>query len=235
MSSQESRYEDHSFENYPLTRQEYIGAMVHLYRGELTRANTWRIRLDNTTNWAIISTMALLSFTFGNPIHSHGSVLIDIFLVFHFLIIEARRYRFFDVWRNRVRMIEENFYGPLLTRELHSPEGEWGNLVAGDLLHPRFKITYLQAIRARLVRNYALLFGILLLAWVTKLTLHPPDNPGAWYERMAIGPISWTIPFVLVFVLYAFLCGVVLFVPHVQAPELEYWSAENPMGHITDF
>jgi len=28
--------------------------------------------------------------------------------------MEARRYRFFDIWRSRARMIEVNFYRPML-------------------------------------------------------------------------------------------------------------------------
>jgi uncharacterized membrane protein len=42
-----------AFEDYPLTRSEYIAALVHFYRGELSRADHWRARLDPTTNWAI--------------------------------------------------------------------------------------------------------------------------------------------------------------------------------------
>ena len=47
------------YESTPLTRSEYIAAIVHLYRGELYRANSWRIRLDNTTNWAILTAAGL--------------------------------------------------------------------------------------------------------------------------------------------------------------------------------
>ena len=39
-----------SFESYPLTRTEYINAMVHFYRGEMHRSQVWRTRLDTTTN-----------------------------------------------------------------------------------------------------------------------------------------------------------------------------------------
>ena len=41
------------FEDYPLTRQEYISVMVHFYRGEVHRSTTWRQRLDATrsTRW----------------------------------------------------------------------------------------------------------------------------------------------------------------------------------------
>ena len=101
-------------------------------------------------------------------------------LVLTFLNIEARRFRFFDVWRARVRMLEENFMGPILRRDLESPVGSWGKLVAEDLLHPRFKLTYHQALRARLQRNYLSIFLLLLASWIIKLVMHPqnPDNPG---------------------------------------------------------
>jgi len=31
---------------------EFNTAMIHFYRGEVQRSNTWRNRLDTTTNWA---------------------------------------------------------------------------------------------------------------------------------------------------------------------------------------
>src|SRR4030095_12466686 len=35
-----------------LSAAEFNTAMVHFYRGEVQRSNTWRNRLDTTTNWA---------------------------------------------------------------------------------------------------------------------------------------------------------------------------------------
>jgi len=32
-----------------------IGALAHLYRGEIYRSTIWRTRLDNTTNWAVVT------------------------------------------------------------------------------------------------------------------------------------------------------------------------------------
>jgi len=223
------------FENHPLSRQEYISAMVHFYRGELTRANTWRIRLDTTTNWAIVAAMGFLSFAFGTVEHSHASIVLGMLLEVHFLMLEARRFRFFDVWRNRLRMIEENFYGPLLTRDLHSPAGNWGDLIAYDLLRPRFKISYFQAFRARFLRNYAPLFVILLIAWGVKLFLHPNVTGVPWYYRMAIGPIPWYFSLSVVAIIYIGLLLLSLFAKKVRAPELEYWSAENPHRSTLDF
>ncbi|MEZ5331917.1 MAG: DUF2270 domain-containing protein [Thermoanaerobaculia bacterium] len=223
-----------AFEDYPLTRAEYISAMVHLYRAELTRANTWRIRLDTTTNWSIISVIGLLSFAFGTEDHHHGSLVLGMLMVLNFLVLEARRYRFFDVWKNRVRMIEENFYTPLLRRDLTSPEAGWGALVAADLANPTFKISYLQALKARLVRNYLFLFVVLLLGWLGKLALYPaaPDLP--YHQRFGAGPIPWYATLVLVVGLYLFLAWVALFAPDICEPEREHWSGRD-RGALPDF
>ncbi len=217
-----------AFEDYPLTRPEYISAMVHFYRGELVRANTWRIRLDTSTNWAILSAMGLLSYAFGAPDHSHASLIIGMILVLNFLSLEARRYRFFDVWRHRVRMIEQNFFEPLLTRDLQSPERNWGNLVAGDLLQPTFKISYLQALRARFVRNYASIYGLLLAAWIVKLLLHAEPGVGRPLERLAVGPIPWYVPLAVVGGLYLYLVSVVLLVPKIVPSESAGAGTEVP-------
>jgi uncharacterized membrane protein len=53
------------FEDYPLTRIEYITALTHFYRGERGRADAWRVRLDPTTNWAVVTTGGMLSFAFS--------------------------------------------------------------------------------------------------------------------------------------------------------------------------
>ncbi len=89
------------YESTPLTRAEYISAIVHLYRGELHRATSWRIRLDNTTNWAVLTTAALLTFSFGEGGHSHWILLIGTCLITVFLAFEARRLRFRLPCQNR--------------------------------------------------------------------------------------------------------------------------------------
>ena len=42
-----------------------IGALAHLYRGEVYRSTVWRTRLDSTTNWAVVTTGIALSATFS--------------------------------------------------------------------------------------------------------------------------------------------------------------------------
>ena len=184
------------YESSPLSRQEYIAAIVHLYRGELDRATTWRLRLDATTNWAIITTAGVLSYSFGDRTHSHLGPLLGLALVSVFWMIEARRYRYADIWYARVRKIEENFYGPILRRDPVSPRQAWGQDVAEDLFRPRFRVTRAFALRKRLVRNYWAVFAVLLGAWVVKLIAHP-EPAHSWaavHARLEVGLIPWWLP-----------------------------------------
>src|SRR5262245_23146106 len=48
-----------------MSPSEFNTAMIHFYRGEVQRSNTWRNRLDTTTNWAVITAGATLSFVFS--------------------------------------------------------------------------------------------------------------------------------------------------------------------------
>jgi uncharacterized membrane protein len=216
-----------SFEDTPLTRGEYIAAMVHFYRGELHRATLWRMRLDNTTNWSIISVMGLVTFSLGDPSHSHVGILAGMALVCTFLFIEARRFRFFDVWRSRTRMLEENFMGPILRRDARSPVVNWGKLVAEDLLHPTFKMTFHQALRARLLRNYVPLFTLLAITWILKLTMFLPlpiEGMNPVLDAMEVGAFPWWAAAGFVVGLYGYLCGVGLLAGPSNSPEVEYWG-----------
>ena len=200
--SQEPPIPGGGFEEEPLTRSEYITALVHLYRGEMNRANTWRNRLDATTNWAVVTTAAMLSFAFNQPAHSHVTLLLANLMILLFLGFEARRFRYFDVWRARIRMMEENFFLPIIRRNLVSPRVGWRDFVAEDLDRPTFKVTLLQAIGMRLRRNYIGLFAVLLVAWLAKLTLHPDgaSTGGQVLDRMAIGPLpGWSVLMVTLF------------------------------------
>ncbi len=193
-----------AFEDYPLTRSEYIAAMVHFYRGELSRADHWRARLDPTTNWAIVTTGAMLSLAFSSQDHSHVTLLLALILVSIFLGFEARRFRYFDVWRSRVRMIEENFWIPMIRRSLVSPRSDWREFVAEDLDRPTFKIGALEAIGIRLRYNYLWIYLAILAAWIAKLNIHPTQatSYSDVLDRMAIGPIPGPIVLGGVLILY---------------------------------
>jgi uncharacterized membrane protein len=185
------------FEDYPLTRKEYLSVMVHFYRGETHRSTSWRQRLDATTNWAVLTTATMLSFTFANTSEgAHVILLLSSLIILAYLAIEARRYRYFEVYRARVRMLEENFLIPIITRQLESPMGSWREMVAMDLDLPKYKTTLLEAMGFRLRRNYVLVFGIILGGWSVKLSMHPDfaTSWGEFFSRMAVGPIpAWFV------------------------------------------
>ena len=186
------------YESTPLSRAEYISAIVHLYRGELYRATSWRMRLDNTTNWAVLTTAGLLSISFGSTDpHSHAVLLIGMGLITVFWGYESRRYRFADIWYSRVRKIEENFYGPILRRDPTSPERHWGLLVAEDMFRPSFKISRLEALRARFLRNYWAIYLVMLCAWTLKLIAGTESMADIRF-RLKIGPLPFWSPLALI-------------------------------------
>lgn len=184
-----------TFRGYGLRSAEFTTAMVHLYRGELQRSNTWRTRLDNTTNWAVITTGAAISFALSDPTHHFGVIILNTLLVTLFLWIEARRYRYYELWSRRVRLMETDFFAAMLVPPF-APSPEWAENLAETLLNPEFPISMWEAFGRRYRRNFVWIYIILGLAWVLKSYLHPVAAT-TWAEFMAhsaLGPIpGWVV------------------------------------------
>ena len=190
------------YKGYKLRASEFTTAMVHFFRAEVQRANVWRQRLDATTNWAVIATGAVLSIAFSQGTSNHAVILVNILLVTTFLIIEARRYRYYELWSYRVRLMETDFFAPMLVPPFH-PSPEWSEALAESLLHPQFPISNWEAIGRRLRRNYLYIYIVLGAAWLAKLWLFP-STAGSWdvfSERAAIGELNgnWVIIIALLF------------------------------------
>jgi len=150
-----------------------VTAISHLYRAEMSRANVWRTRLDVTTNWAIVTTAAFLSVAFGNEKMPHFIILLGTIFVLFFLIIESRRYRYFDLWRWRVALLNENFFSTVVDPKSQSVHAKWEELLSNDLKFTRFKITFIEAFGRRLRRNYGWIFIVLAVCWLAKVSIHP--------------------------------------------------------------
>jgi uncharacterized membrane protein len=175
-----------------ITRSEFINAMAHLYRGELAEATVWRGRMDTTTHWAVVLSATALSFVFSDK-SSERHVLIPIIALFctFLLLMETRRYRFFDIWRSRARMIEINFYRPMLDAS-KSAMPEWAETLAQDMEWPVFHMPWWEAMGRRLRRSYQWIYAILLGSWIVVLMSHPTTTT-SWHEivaRASIGPFS---------------------------------------------
>lgn len=167
--------------------------MAHLYRAEVSRSTDWRTRLDTTTNWAITVTAAVISFAFASPQAPHAVLLVGAFLVFTFLVLEARRYRYYDLWARRVRLLESGYLAPLLRRE--PVTADFAAALASEFTRPRLRIGSLDALLFRLRRTYAPILGLVLAAWVVKLDLHPTTATSfaEVVERARIGPVHGAV------------------------------------------
>ncbi len=160
-----------------MSHTEFNTAMIHFYRGEVQRSNVWRGRLDATTNWAVITAGATLSFVFSSPDNPHFAIPINSLLVAIFLFMEARRYRYYEVWASRVRVLETGYFAPMLSHRTIPPDKEWAEHLSADLLKPHFTVSELEAIGKRLRSNYLWIFMLLALSWNLKVYLHPFPAP----------------------------------------------------------
>ena len=175
-----------------LSLSEFNTAMVHFYRGEIQRSNVWRNRLDATTNWAVITAGATLSFVFSSSDNPHFAIPINSILVTIFLFMEARRYRYYEVWANRVRVLETGYFAPMLSHRTVPPDKEWAEHISSDLINPHFTISEWEAVGRRLRSNYLWIFMLLALSWALKVYIHPFPIPTVGQDGK---PVFWDMFF----------------------------------------
>ncbi|ASJ75825.1 DUF2270 domain-containing protein [Granulosicoccus antarcticus] len=189
-----------------------MSAIAHLYRGEVYRSTIWRTRLDTTTNWSVVTLGVALSIAFSSPEASPLPLILVGVLISFFLMLEARRYRYFNVWRARCRWMEVHFYAPMLhDGDLHLEDG-WQRTLADDYLAPKYHVPMPVAIGRRMRRNYIWILLIQSTAYIGKIVVHPTPltSLSQLNERATIGPISGH--YVLGFgAAYCLLWGIVAF------------------------
>lgn len=178
--------------NAPNFSAAELGAIAHLYRGEVYRSTIWRTRLDATTNWAVASLGLALSVTFSSKEASPLPLLLVGLLAIVFLAFEARRYRYFNVWRARARWMEKHFYAPMLRGEGLETHNGWQDTLARDYMKPHHHISTVTALGRRLRRNYVWILGIQAVSYYGKIVIHPTpmENIDQLFQRAAIGPVS---------------------------------------------
>jgi uncharacterized membrane protein len=198
----------------PLTPGELASTMSHFHRAEIARMAGWRDRLDRTTNWAITVVAAMLSVSLSTPTSHHGVLLFAMLLILLLLWIEARRYRFFDVYRARVRQFERHYFA-----QIFSPQADFASnwlLILGESLRtPKFLISHRASFARRLRRNYIYMFLILLLAWVLKISTPRLQEEGAKLDfvhslmgavdNARLGPLPGLVVVAMVAVFFAWL------------------------------
>ncbi len=180
-------------------RGELLTALAHLYRGEVARADVWRSRLDNTTNWALTTAAGVVSI--GLSSRAPAAIYVaGMFLVLNFLFIETRRYRTWDVYLHRVRLMETALFAPLLREEpLDAPSLRE---LASTMDLPRVTVPFRQAIGQRVKRAYGPVLVVLLIAWFVALYAEGSVPFGELIDRMAIGFIPGWLVGALVLLIY---------------------------------
>jgi len=169
-------------------RDDFLSLMGHVYRGEMGRTTSWRTRIDRTTNWAVVLTATLLTWAFSGESRPHYILLLGVVMVTVFLGIEVRRYRVYDIWRSRVRILEENVFANAL-----EPEGveqsNWRALLSDDLREPAVKTSVVEAASRRLRRVYFALISVLVGSWIVRLTVFATTSTGP-IETATVGRVS---------------------------------------------
>jgi len=161
-------------------------SLAHLYRGEIHRMKFWRERLDQTTYWAIVIMSAILTWTFSSRNNPHYVLLLGVAALTAFLLIEARRFRGYDIWRGRVRTLQKNIFAYGLDPSAGLEDPDWREKLSRDYRQPVIKISLEEAIAHRLRRIYLVLFTITLSAWVVRIAAF---DMRPWPESAAVGDI----------------------------------------------
>ena len=190
-----------------------LGMLAHLYRGEMYRSKIWRTRLDATTNWAVATTGIALSVTFSNASNSPLPLVLIALMSLLFLSIEGRRYRYFDVWRTRVRILETGMYGLILRGKGARVDNGWNQELAREYEKLQSHISFLEAVGRRLRHNYLFIFGVQAVSYVTKICVHPIPIGSLHdlWQHASIGPIPGQVVLVIGLLFHAGLVALAVF------------------------
>jgi len=150
--------------------------LTELYRGEIDRVTSWRGRLDNTTNWTVTIIAAVLTWVFSSPDNPHYLLLVGMLTVMTFHLVETRRYRQYDVWRARVRLLERNVFAASIDPENRADHKDWRSELGTDLRRPALKMPFIEAYARRYRRIYLPLQTVLVIAWIVRLTVFAADQ-----------------------------------------------------------
>ena len=211
-----------------------VAATVHIYRGLMDRGTTWRQRVDNPTNWAIVSIGTTVSFALSDDAHSHAVLLLVMLFGISFLAIEARRTRYYDLWSSWLRLLETEYLAPILQDNCVTAGDTWQELIVRDLGYPHFKSTIWRMVQRRLRDHYMAIYLFLLFAWLLKL-LQPGAEAGAcdtFVCHAAVGPLPGALVLGMVSCFYLVLGVITLMGYSGRQPSVEVLSRERTLQKL---
>ena len=220
--------------------------LAHFYRASVMHADVWRQRLDATTNWAVVTTAAVITFAFGEAQAPHYVLLMALVFTSLFLVMESRRYQIYRVWEVRIRSLHQFVMAPALRGETASDSADGPDEddeavaaaeaglagIADHLASTRPRVTLFQAAGYRIRRNYGPLFTIILLAWLLKLWASPEpiSNLTVFVERASVGilPGAWILGGAALF----FLASIVAALAAPSEHMIDWTEEASPAGRL---
>jgi uncharacterized membrane protein len=166
-----------------------------------------------------------LSTTFSSREASPLPLILIGMLLAVFLGLEARRYRYFNVWRARARYMETHLYAQILIGK-RANDPDWRTVLAEDYLHPRHHISFFRAAGRRIRRSYIWIIVIQTSAYLGKLAIHPQmaTQFNEFVQRAEIGPIpGWVV----------LGCGLIYNLGWVVIAVTTYWLDRRAHGSRT--
>lgn len=206
---------------------DFHTTLVHLYRGEMNRMTVWRERLDITSNWAIVLTTALTTFTLGHRDVPHYTLLLGLAIIVISILLEGRRYRHLNHSKWRLYLLESGYFAQVLD-PMPIDSAEWRTRLARDLRRTEFGISWFLSIRQRLRRNYLIMVYFVTAVWFAKLFIHPTKatSLAALYPRLSVGELipPW---FVATTAALFIVTATVLALTCPPAEQLEDWGGRS--------
>jgi uncharacterized membrane protein len=210
--------------------------VVHHYRAVVSHMDVWRQRMDATTNWAAATAAGMIAFGFATTTSPHAVILLALGFQSVFLLMEARRYQVFDLWRRRFRTLNRTLVAPVLAGEgdeLGPDDAAALAALARDLGRTVPHLDLLHALGFRIRRNYGYLFAGTLLAWALKVEMHPAPTTAAaeFLRRAAVAVIPGPV---VVASLGVFAAGTLILALSAPSEGMLDWSeVPNPWRRMT--
>ena len=123
-----------------------IGALAHLYRGEVYRSTVWRTRLDSSTNWAVVTTGIALSATYSSAEASPLPLVLVGLLVQCLPFIRGPPLPDISTSRRARAFARDRFLRAHDPGRRRGPDLSWTELLALDYVDPRYHISFARAV-----------------------------------------------------------------------------------------
>jgi len=86
--------------------QNLFSLLGDFYRGEVSHLTNESRRIDQSSDWAVAVMAAIITLPFSGRNMPSYLPFVGMAATCVFLVFEARRYRTYDAWRSRIRMVE---------------------------------------------------------------------------------------------------------------------------------